>query len=149
MKRDPILKARSRQLRRDSTPAEARLWKELRNRRFAGIKFRRQHPIGLFIADIYCPDATLIIELDGESHLGHEQADRSRREWLESRGMKVLRFWNGDVYDNLDDVMECIFQECQRRRFGAIADPSPPPLSPGGRGEKSHSDANFTPSPAR
>src|SRR4051794_23000275 len=102
MKRNRLLRDRSRQLRKDQTPAEARLWRELRNRRFVGFKFRRQHAIGPFIADFYCPEAGLIIELDGESHFGRADYDRQRQEWLESRSLKVLQFFNNDIPTNLD-----------------------------------------------
>ena len=137
MKHDPTLKRSSRQLRKARTPAESRLWHELRNRRFAGHKFRRQHAIGPFIADFYCADAGLVVELDGESHLGHEAYDRDRQDWLESRGLKVLRFFNNDIPANLDEMLECIFRECRER--SPLANPGP--LTPGpspreGRGEE-------------
>src|SRR4051794_24074383 len=93
-------RARARALRRDSTPAEQILWRELRNRRFVGFKFRRQQSIGPFIADFYCAASALIIELDGESHLGKEQPDKDRQDWFEAQGFKVLRFWNNEVYDD-------------------------------------------------
>jgi very-short-patch-repair endonuclease len=115
MNDDPTPRSRARQLRKDQTPAEARLWHELRNRRFVGYKFRRQQPIGPFIADFYCHSAGLVIELDGESHLGREEYDQRRQDWLEDHGFKVLRFYNNDIPANLDEMMECIFQECRSR----------------------------------
>src|SRR5436305_562887 len=98
----PTPRSRARQLRKDQTSAEARIWRELRYRRFAGYKFRRQHPIGPFIADFYCHEARLVIEFDGESHLGREDYDRRRQDWLEAHGYKVLRFYNNDIPANLD-----------------------------------------------
>src|SRR5262245_1191460 len=115
MSADPDRIRRARELRREMTPAEAILWRELRGRRFAGYKFRRQRPIGPYVADFYCHDCALIVELDGESHLGREAADRDRQVNLEACGLKVLRFWNSDVYDDLPTVLEAISQECQRR----------------------------------
>ncbi|WP_435008565.1 endonuclease domain-containing protein [Tundrisphaera lichenicola] len=115
MSDDPTPIHRARQLRKDQTTAESRLWHELRNRRFVGYKFRRQHLLGPFIADFYCHAARLVIELDGESHFGREEQDRRRQDWLESHGLKVLRFFNNDIPANLDEMMECIFQACRSR----------------------------------
>jgi very-short-patch-repair endonuclease len=106
---------RARELRRAMTPAEVILWRALRGRRYAGFKFRRQRPIGRYLADFYCHDSKLIVELDGETHIGREEADQSRQRALEGWGYKVLRFWNPDIYDDFECVMEAIFEECQRR----------------------------------
>jgi very-short-patch-repair endonuclease len=106
---------RARDLRRNSTPAEVILWRELRGRRFAGFKFRRQRPVGPFVADFFCHGCGLIVELDGESHVGNEASDQSRQTTLEGWGYKVMRFWNPDVYDDLESVLEAIYQECVRR----------------------------------
>ncbi len=116
MKKDPRLKARARELRRAITPAEKILWRELRGRRFAGFKFRRQQPIGAYIADFYCPACSLVIELDGETYLGREGEDRSRQEYFEGLGLKVLRFWNTAVFEDVETVLEVIFDNCQERR---------------------------------
>ena len=88
------LLARRRRLRRDSTDAEAALWRHLRGRRFAGFKFRRQHPCGTFILDFFCPERALAIELDGGQHYTPQtQAyDARRTAYLVSRGIRVLRF---------------------------------------------------------
>ena len=82
----------------------------LRNRQLVGMKFRRQHPIGPYIVDFYCHEARLAIELDGSGHQDEDQADydRIRSTELESKGVKVMRFWNQDVTDNLDGVLEAI-----------------------------------------
>jgi very-short-patch-repair endonuclease len=112
MRRPRELKQRSRELRKESTPAESILWKHLRSRRFASFKFRRQYIVGPFIADFYCASRALVIELDGETHLGRGDDDQSRQAYLERQGLKVLRFWNNMIYDELDSVLECIYREC-------------------------------------
>ncbi|HYM16776.1 MAG TPA: endonuclease domain-containing protein, partial [Dehalococcoidia bacterium] len=86
----------AREMRRGPTSAEARLWERLRARRLNGLKFSRQHPIGRFIVDLYCVDAGLVIELDGSVHDDPEQrqADVVRQQFLESQGVRVLRFPN-------------------------------------------------------
>jgi very-short-patch-repair endonuclease len=112
MPRDPILVELARKLRHDMTPAEQILWRELRGRRFQGWKFRRQHIVGRFIADFYCPTIQLVIELDGETHIGKEERDRERQDELEGMGITVLRFWNPDIYDDREAVLEMIFRVC-------------------------------------
>lgn len=107
----PILaRDRARKLRRSSTGAERNLWAHLRDRQLKGAKFRRQHPVGPYIADFFCLDARLIIELDGGGHDRDEQrrADAARSTYLESCGYRVLRFWNNEVVDNIDGVLEKI-----------------------------------------
>jgi adenine-specific DNA-methyltransferase len=136
MSRDSSKRDRGRLLRRSMTPAEAILWKHLRGRRFAGLKFRRQHPIGPFFADLACSKCRLIVEVDGETHLGAEIKDRARTEYLSERGWRVLRFWNTQVYDELDAVTEAIYRAREERN--AQSTPSPPTPLPRvqGRGEK-------------
>jgi very-short-patch-repair endonuclease len=115
MQQDDLRTQRARRLRREMTPTEKRLWKAIRGRRFAGFKFRRQTPIAGYIADFYCAEARLIIELDGESHLGKERSDDERRQALEAKGFKVLRFWDTNVYDELEAVLELVWRECEAR----------------------------------
>jgi very-short-patch-repair endonuclease len=115
MKNDARLKAAARELRQNMTPAEKILWAALRGRRFAGFMFRRQQVVGAYILDFYCSSTMLTIEVDGETHLGKEQPDRSRTDWLEQRGIKVPRFWNTQIYDELEAVLELIFRECDER----------------------------------
>ena len=115
MHRNPVLKSRSRQLRREATPAEQRLWSRLRDRRFSQFKFRRQHPHGPYILDFYCPSIRLAIELDGETHAGKELRDESRQQRIERDGIHVLRFLNPQVYDDLDTVLEVIWTACMAR----------------------------------
>jgi very-short-patch-repair endonuclease len=118
MSRHPTRIDRARQLRRQMTPAEGILWKHLRTRRFAGFKFRRQHPIGPFFADLACHECKLIVELDGESHLGAEHKDGQRSEYLSKHGWRVVRFWNFQVYEDLDMVLENIYLLCVKRKPG-------------------------------
>jgi very-short-patch-repair endonuclease len=99
--------SRARSLRRSMTDAERKLWFALRDRRLVGAKFRRQVPIGRFIADFACYEARLVIEADGGQHSGLP-SDAHRDRWLATNGFKVLRFWNNDVLTNLDGVLERI-----------------------------------------
>src|SRR5438552_17232539 len=106
MRQDKLGTRRARELRQAMTPTESRLWRHLRGRRFAGYKFRRQTPVAGYITDFYCARARLIIELDGESHVGKETADANRQQALETKGFKVLRIWDTEAYDALDAVLE-------------------------------------------
>ncbi len=106
----PSLKPLRRRLRTTLTPAEARLWTQLQKRQLAGRKFRRQHSVGCYVLDFYCPQERLAVELDGAAH-DHERAverDEIRTRYLESFGITVLRFENRDVIDNLDGVLRMI-----------------------------------------
>jgi very-short-patch-repair endonuclease len=98
----------ARRLRRDRTEAEAKLWVQLRDRRLADVKFRRQVPIGPFIADFCAEKYKLVIELDGSQHAGASY-DEKRGARLAANGYRVLRFWNNDVFENMDGVLEAIF----------------------------------------
>ena len=99
--------ARAQRLRREMTDAERKLWSALRNRQLEGAKFRRQQPIGPFIADFVCQERRLIVEADGGQHAERE-FDGSRTAFLESKGYRVLRFWNNDILKNLDGVAQTI-----------------------------------------
>ena len=104
----PKMIQRARQLRQPLTPAEALLWRALRGRQANGLKFRRQHPIGPYVADFYCAQAQLVIEIDGASHLGQEEYDQARTAWLESQGYRVVRYTNSEVQENIAAVLENI-----------------------------------------
>jgi adenine-specific DNA-methyltransferase len=104
-----------RQLRRDQTMAEERLWTRLRNRQLEGHKFRRQVPLGAFIVDLACYDARLVIEVDGGLHAEHCEEDAARTQRLESRGFRVLRFWNHEVEENLEGVLAQIAEVLEDR----------------------------------
>ena len=97
-------------LRKSLTPAEEKLWEAIRNRKLNGFKFRRQHPLKQFIADFYCHEKKLIIELDGEIHQnpGNSEYDEGRTFELERFGLTVLRFNNDEVLKSLDKVLEKI-----------------------------------------
>jgi primosomal protein N' (replication factor Y) len=95
------------------TDPERLLWYFLRARRFVGCKFRRQHPIGPFIADFACVEQKLVIETDGGQH-NESSRDASRTRWLETEGWRVVRFWNGDVLYRTNDVLEVIRKAVQR-----------------------------------
>jgi very-short-patch-repair endonuclease len=95
-------------LRRDRTDVERRLWQHLRNGQLGGAKFRRQSPAGRYVLDFYCPMLALAVELDGGQHAETAPRDRERDKWLKQKGVTVLRFWNSDVVENLDGVLEVI-----------------------------------------
>ena len=101
----------ARQLRREQTPAEQKLWSALRDRQLDGCKFKRQVPLGNFVVDFSCYEKRLIIELDGGHHSEQEVYDQIRTEYLESLGYKVIRFWNNEVIHNFDAVLSEIFNE--------------------------------------
>jgi very-short-patch-repair endonuclease len=96
----------ARKLRKNLTEEEKKLWYHLRLRNL-GVKFRRQVPIGKYIVDFACLNRKLIIEIDGGQHLENKK-DSIRDDWLESKGFKVLRFWNNEVFENIESVLEKI-----------------------------------------
>ena len=119
----------ARKLRRQSTDAEQRLWYHLRNRQLGGFKFRRQVTIGSFIADFACVEVRLIIEADGGQH--HELADAQRTACLEELGWRILRYWNHDILQQTEGVLETILSACrEQEKVG----PSPNPLPRAGEG---------------
>ncbi|MCW8125311.1 endonuclease domain-containing protein [Microbulbifer halophilus] len=146
--------ARARDLRTNSTEAEKRLWYYLRARRFMGLKFRRQQPIGSYIVDFLCLDLKLIIELDGGRHSEQGAYDRRRDTWLQNQGFRVLRFWNNQVLSETPAVLEAIRHEAlalspdptdSRHPWRSPASRAPSasksailPICPGGRGELSY-----------
>ena len=138
-KAEELLK-RARMLRKSSTPTEQILWRELRYRQLDNFKFRRQQIIGPYIVDFFCAPAKLVIELDGDSHIGKEEYDSQRppasshsydagartpsgQAFLEKQGLTVLRFIDPEIYENLPGVLEVIWQHC------------PPPSPSPARGE--------------
>ena len=100
----------AREMRGRMTDAEALLWYLLRNRRIAGAKFRRQRPVGRYILDYYCVEKMLGIELDGGQHSEAIDYDRHRDEWLQSQGIRILRFWNNQMLMETEGVMETIYR---------------------------------------
>jgi len=115
----------AKNLRKSSTDVEQLLWSRLRAGRFEGIKFRRQHPIGQYIADFVCLGRKLIIELDGGQHALPNEIlkDRQRDTWLEKEGYTVIRFWDNDVLTNTSGVLEAI-----REKLLKAPSPQSPPL---------------------
>ncbi len=98
----------AKRLHRNMTEAEARLWSRLRAHRMKGLHFRNQHAIGPYVVDFCASRLKLIIEVDGSQHLDPEDRDNRRTAFLESKGYRVLRFWNSDVMNDIDGVMRAI-----------------------------------------
>jgi very-short-patch-repair endonuclease len=123
--REAVAREYAKRLRRTMTRAEALLWSYIRRRSLAGAKFRRQHPIGPYIADFACVAAKLVVEIDGATHWTAEEIahDARRALFLEASGWRVLRVTNNDVYENLDGVWLTI----ESRIPPPIASRSPPP----------------------
>lgn len=101
---------RRKDLRNNSTPQEILLWLKLKNSQL-GFKFRRQHSIGGYIADFYCPTKKLVIEIDGSQHFVNQEYDENRSKYLEGLGIKVIRFWNNEINVNIDAVVDKIMSE--------------------------------------
>ncbi|MBI4240651.1 MAG: endonuclease domain-containing protein [Candidatus Rokubacteria bacterium] len=120
---------RARELRRDQTEAERKLWARLRDRQLSGAKFRRQHPIGRYTVDFCCPELSLVVEVDGGQHAERADADRRRTEFLTQRGYRVLRFWDTEVLKEFEAVLERIAQ--------GLRNPHPNPLPSRERGQRS------------
>jgi very-short-patch-repair endonuclease len=91
-------------MRSAMTEAELKLWNELRAHRLMGLAFRRQMPVGGYIADFACPEHKLIVEVDGSQHAENETYDLARTAYLEGQGWQVVRFWNDDVLHDIDNV---------------------------------------------
>lgn len=125
-------KARSRSLWREMTFHERTLWSRLRDRRLAGLKFRRQQVIGEFIVDFYCAGSGLVVEVDGESHVGSGVRDELRTAKLREHGIRVIRVTNDDVLNDLDAVCEYILNCAQH----SARRPSPLTPLPEGEGDR-------------
>ena len=137
----------ARHLRRESTAAEKRLWRLLRDRRFADFKFRRQYPCGIYFLDFYCVTARLAVELDGGGHGFPDQRarDEKRNQFLAGKGIKVRRFWNHQMRGELETVRFEIWHELmegtgQSEKIAGFlarpATPHPGPLPSEGRGNQ-------------
>ena len=105
------IKGNAKELRMEMTESEKVLWKRLRMKQLKGFYFRRQHPYGIYILDFFCSKAGLVIELDGEIHRYRKGYDTERTEFLESTGLKVIRFDNDDVLERIDWVIEEILKQ--------------------------------------
>ncbi len=133
--RDPELLSFARRLRQDASDAESLLWELLRGRRLGGCKFRRQHPLGPYVLDFFCEQLRLAIECDGGQHntTDARRHDQRRTLFLSERGIRVLRFWNHEVFEDTEAVLEAIYATL-------VASPSlTPGPSPTGRGGQSGS----------
>ncbi|HEV8578726.1 MAG TPA: endonuclease domain-containing protein [Thermoanaerobaculia bacterium] len=110
---------RAKRLRQESTTAEEALWERLRDRKFLGLKFRRQVPIGPYIADFYCHERKLILELDGGVHEEERQKahDENRDANLSALGIKILRFTNEELLQDLDSFLERVRGHLERRKL--------------------------------
>ncbi len=109
-------------LRHKMTPHEIILWSKLKNSQLHNCKFRRQHGIGRFIVDFYCPELKLVIEVDGANHFFDEESekyDNKRQKFIESQGIKVIRVGNTDIKDNMSGVLDLISQEIFNRKSTA------------------------------
>ena len=111
----PKIFIRAKQRNRNLTPAEEKLWAQLRAHRMGEIHFRKQHAIGNYIVDFCAPRRKLIIELDGSQHLEQQSYDIERTEFLKSKGYQVLRFWNNDVMNNIDSVLNVIWDTLNKQ----------------------------------
>ena len=117
----------ARSLRIDQTDVEKRLWRELRNRQLDGFKFRRQHGVGPYIVDFICIEAGLVVELDGGQHADQVSYDSRRSVFIEAAGYRVVRFWNNEVLENIEGVVERIHELL-------VGCPSPQPSPQRGEG---------------
>jgi very-short-patch-repair endonuclease len=131
MQRRAVRPDRARRLRATPTAAELRLWRHLRQKQLEGFRFRRQVPIGPYIADFACIERSLIIEVDGGQHSWNEAADDRRTEWLNAHGWQVVRYWNNEVMENIEGVLtHLVGVLCAG---GEVPHPVPPPQA--GEGE--------------
>jgi very-short-patch-repair endonuclease len=121
----------AKRLRREMTNAEGVLWHHLRNRATNGRKFRRQCPVGRYIADFVCIEGMLVVEVDGGQHAA-SQYDAIRTTYYESEGFRVVRFWDTDVLTDTETVLSAIYDA-----LTALATPHPNPSPASGRGAKS------------
>lgn len=110
-----VFVSHARSLRTNATPAECHLWERLRRRQLGGFKFRRQSQLRGFIADFYCPQASLVIELDGPSHEYQKEYDARRTEILGETKVRVIRFANDRVWNETDAVLAEILKVCQEQ----------------------------------
>jgi very-short-patch-repair endonuclease len=115
----------TRELRQGGTDAEHKLWQRLRAGQLKGLKFRRQHPVPPYIVDFYCNAMKLVVELDGSQH--NDEVDRIHTRFLKSQGQKVLRYWDNEVLQQMDVVLEAILSAAGNRTL------TPNPLPSGER----------------
>ena len=119
------LKPLARKLRKNATDTENLLWNSLRSKRFGGLKFRRQAPIGHYILDFVCFEKRIIIECGGGQHMEQKEKNEKRDKWFSDKGYRVLRFWDNQILQSLEIVLEEIHKACVK---------PPPPLTPSPKG---------------
>ena len=136
MKQTSIIE-KAKNLRKNITDSEYKLWKILKNRNFKGFKYRRQHPIGKYIVDFACLGSMLIIEIDGLHHQEQYNSDEKRSNDLKKMGFTILRFWNKDLADDFENVRIAIYSRLQRNT-PSIMTPHPAPLPKGEREQLIH-----------
>src|SRR5688500_10446100 len=134
---------RARSLRREMTPQERLLWSQLRDRRLAGAKFRKQMWLAGYIADFACPDARLVVEADGSQHADNSEYDAERERAFAREGWRTLRFWNNEITENLNGVLTVISNALPSPSRPATPPAFPSPLQ--GEGVIAHT----SPSPCR
>ena len=124
---------RARQLRQRETWGEKLMWRWLRDRRFTGYKFRRQHPVGIYYLDFFCEEARLNIELDGGQHgfPDQQQHDQERERFLASLGIRTLRFWNSRLRRDAQGIRDTVFHEVQDRAPHPLPDYTRPMIASG------------------
>jgi len=108
---------RARELRRSPAHIERLLWNRLRFWQIDGFKFRRQQPLGNYIADFVCFERRLIVEIDGGQHAAKKEYDAKRDSWLHDQGFIVLRFWNSDIVENMEGVLQSILDNLRSTPF--------------------------------
>src|SRR5262245_23776100 len=125
---------RARKLRQSMPDIQRRMWRLLRDRRFSGYKFRREHPVGPYVLDFYCSEAKLSLELDGMQHgsLEHQQLDEKKEQYLASRGILTKRFWNSQIRREPGVVKENLWLLLQQR----APHPENMPVTPNARSRK-------------
>ena len=107
---------KARQLRNKMTPEEELLWNKLKGKQICNVRFRRQHPVNIFIADFYCHTAKLVIELDGKIHLNNKEYDEERTQIMEELGLEVLRFNNSEINTKIEKIIERITEKVKSRQ---------------------------------
>ncbi|WP_295490952.1 endonuclease domain-containing protein [Sphingorhabdus sp. EL138] len=131
--RHELLKNRARSMRANPTVAERKLWYILRDKRLNGLRWRRQQVIDdRYIVDFICFEHRVIIEADGSQHAENDM-DAARDTWLKQQGFTVLRFWNADIFNNMESVVETIIAALQNNAAQTCGDPTPNPLPQGER----------------
>jgi very-short-patch-repair endonuclease len=112
---EPEQLSNAQRLRRDMSIPERVLWKDLRDRGLAGLKFRRQHPLGPYLADFYCDEASLVVEIDSSFHLGRVEEDRRRTAWIEQQGIAVIRTSASEISSDIHMVLDWTRRNAESR----------------------------------